>query len=197
MIPCPCPSWIPLWSGLHPSCGSLPVGSASPVSSCLQLVSCGSSYLILQSYKTRRVYPQMGAAQSEAHQDLRVDSLIWLGMSTWWSWSSAVWLLSGVWRRVVVDYVVCFGWRCWWLGCVMLDVSSLWHQGWACLRLIHSPRPVAGGWAGANLDGGGLICSWIWARLNIKTVFPGMGISIIKIRRLWDCLIFVIGILYW
>ena len=32
------------------------------------------------------------------------------------------------------------------------------------------------------------------ARLNIKMVFPGMVISIIKIRRLWDPLIFTIGI---
>ena len=31
-------------------------------------------------------------------------------------------------------------------------------------------------------------------RLNIKTVFPGMGISIIKIKGSWDNLIFIIGI---
>ena len=30
--------------------------------------------------------------------------------------------------------------------------------------------------------------------LNIKTVFPGMGISSIKVRWLWDCFIFMIGI---
>ena len=31
-------------------------------------------------------------------------------------------------------------------------------------------------------------------RLNIKTVFPGMGVSIINIRRSWDRLIFIMGI---
>ena len=30
--------------------------------------------------------------------------------------------------------------------------------------------------------------------LNIKTVFPGMGISIIKMRRSWDRVIFITGI---
>ena len=29
---------------------------------------------------------------------------------------------------------------------------------------------------------------------NIKIVFPGMGISIIKIERLWDRLVFIVGI---
>ena len=35
--------------------------------------------------------------------------------------------------------------------------------------------------------------------LNIKTVFPGMGISMLKIRQSWDCLIFnmIIPILGW
>ena len=32
------------------------------------------------------------------------------------------------------------------------------------------------------------------SRLNIKTVFPGMEFSIIKIRRSWDSLIFIMGI---
>ena len=31
-------------------------------------------------------------------------------------------------------------------------------------------------------------------RFNIKSVFPGMGISIINIRRSWDCLIYIMGI---
>ena len=31
-------------------------------------------------------------------------------------------------------------------------------------------------------------------RPNIRTIFPGMGISIIKIRRSWDRLIFIMGI---
>ena len=31
-------------------------------------------------------------------------------------------------------------------------------------------------------------------RLNIKTVFPGIGISMLKIRQLQDCLIFNMGI---
>ena len=30
-------------------------------------------------------------------------------------------------------------------------------------------------------------------RLNIKTVFPGMGIPMLKIRRSWDRLIFNMG----
>ena len=34
-----------------------------------------------------------------------------------------------------------------------------------------------------------------WPRLNIKTGFPGVGIYIIKIRRSWDRLIFIIGML--
>ena len=33
-------------------------------------------------------------------------------------------------------------------------------------------------------------------RLNIKTVFPGMVISIVKIRRSWDRLIFIMGIFF-
>ena len=32
--------------------------------------------------------------------------------------------------------------------------------------------------------------------LNVKTVFPGMGISIMKIRLSWDSLIFIMGIPY-
>ena len=32
-----------------------------------------------------------------------------------------------------------------------------------------------------------------WSCLNIKTIFPDMGISIIKIRQSWDCLIFIMG----
>ena len=31
-------------------------------------------------------------------------------------------------------------------------------------------------------------------RLSVKTVFPGVGISIVKIGRSWDCLIFMMGI---
>ena len=34
-------------------------------------------------------------------------------------------------------------------------------------------------------------------RVTIKTVSPGAGISIIKIRRSWDRLIFIMEILYW
>ena len=33
-----------------------------------------------------------------------------------------------------------------------------------------------------------------WPRLNIKMIFPGVVISIIKIRRSWDHLIFMMGI---
>ena len=37
---------------------------------------------------------------------------------------------------------------------------------------------------------------WFCTRLlNIKTVFPGMDIVIIKIRQPWDCCIFITGIL--
>ena len=32
------------------------------------------------------------------------------------------------------------------------------------------------------------------AYFNIKTILPGIGISIIKIRQPWDCLIFIMGI---
>ena len=41
--------------------------------------------------------------------------------------------------------------------------------------------------------------SWLQSRprLNIKTVFPGVGIPIIKMRRSSDRLIFIMGILYW
>ena len=35
---------------------------------------------------------------------------------------------------------------------------------------------------------------WPWPRLSIKMIFSGMGISIILIRQLWDCLIFIMGI---
>ena len=35
---------------------------------------------------------------------------------------------------------------------------------------------------------------WPGDRLNIKTLFPGMGIPMLKIRRLWDRLIFNMGI---
>ena len=38
------------------------------------------------------------------------------------------------------------------------------------------------------------VAIWPGPRRNIKTVFAGVGISIIKIRRLWDRLIFKIGI---
>ena len=34
-------------------------------------------------------------------------------------------------------------------------------------------------------------------RLNIKTIFQGMGIPMLKIRRLWDRLIFKLESLYW
>ena len=37
-------------------------------------------------------------------------------------------------------------------------------------------------------------CTRPWPCLNIKTVFPGMGIPMLKIRRSWDRLIFKMGI---
>ena len=38
------------------------------------------------------------------------------------------------------------------------------------------------------------LCTGFWPPLNIKTVFPGMGISIIKMRRSWYRLTLIMGI---
>ena len=40
----------------------------------------------------------------------------------------------------------------------------------------------------------GILFATSWAHLNIKKVFPGMGISIIKIRWSWNHLILIMGI---
>ena len=36
-----------------------------------------------------------------------------------------------------------------------------------------------------------------WPHRKIKMVFPGMWISVIKIRQSWDCLIFIMGVQNW
>ena len=65
----------------------------------------------------------------------------------------------------------------------ILELGHHWFRQW--LTIIHATT-----WFNAEL-------SSIWLpgpRLNIKMVFPGMGMSMIKIRQSWDSLIFVMGI---
>ena len=81
-------------------------------------------------------------------------------------------LLNFLWNLFLsIQLWTSYRWLSYWLGPEQVANHYL-NQWWPCLFTDASPGPC----------------------FNIKAIFSGMGISIIKINRPWDCLVFKMGI---